>query len=310
MQTFFFSTSGGRTESIEKVWPGSRAVPYFTSVTDPYESASAPRHVWAAKDTKLLYASVLRAKLKAAGLPVPGTLRDVVVTRRGRSGRVVTIVLKGAAGDDRTLPLASVTRFKSALGLWGTWFYVTRSGVSAPRVVMYGVPFSVGLVTVPALTGHVAVRFGPYSSAALPRSVIGTIARGRGSVRLPGLTYASDVAVSSGSVGTGGLFRSTRVRVTVCRRLALSAGASGSRADSHRDGHAVQGGHPGVLRGAPPGSTRWRAAGQAKCSGKGVATLTWTPPSKGTWRFRARNAGGGGFVAGYSRTVAATVPAK
>ena len=41
--TFFFSTSGGRTASIEDVWARGEAVPYLVGVPDPYDTAS-PHH--------------------------------------------------------------------------------------------------------------------------------------------------------------------------------------------------------------------------------------------------------------------------
>src|SRR5207244_3096992 len=41
--TYFFSTSGGRTASIQDLYPDSPAVPYLVSVPDPYDSIS-PSH--------------------------------------------------------------------------------------------------------------------------------------------------------------------------------------------------------------------------------------------------------------------------
>ena len=43
--TYFFSTSGGRTENVENVFIGAAPAPYLTSVEDPYDDAS-PRHTW------------------------------------------------------------------------------------------------------------------------------------------------------------------------------------------------------------------------------------------------------------------------
>ncbi len=43
--TYFFSTSGGRTEDVENVWAGAARSPWLRSVEDPYDSAS-PRHRW------------------------------------------------------------------------------------------------------------------------------------------------------------------------------------------------------------------------------------------------------------------------
>ena len=43
--TYFFSTSGGRTESVQYGFPGAGPVPYLKSVRDPYDGASPVPHV-------------------------------------------------------------------------------------------------------------------------------------------------------------------------------------------------------------------------------------------------------------------------
>ena len=43
--TYYFSTSGGRTEDVENVFLGAEPAPYLRSVEDPYDDAS-PRHRW------------------------------------------------------------------------------------------------------------------------------------------------------------------------------------------------------------------------------------------------------------------------
>jgi stage II sporulation protein D len=44
-QTFFFSSSGGRTANVQDVWNGSKPMPYLVSVPDPYDTLS-PYHDW------------------------------------------------------------------------------------------------------------------------------------------------------------------------------------------------------------------------------------------------------------------------
>ena len=44
-QTFFFSSSGGRTANVQDVWNGSKPTPYLVSVPDPYDTLS-PYHDW------------------------------------------------------------------------------------------------------------------------------------------------------------------------------------------------------------------------------------------------------------------------
>ena len=43
--TFFFSTSGGRTEDVENTPLGNEPLPWLKSVDDPYDDAS-PKHRW------------------------------------------------------------------------------------------------------------------------------------------------------------------------------------------------------------------------------------------------------------------------
>ena len=53
---------------------------------------------------------------------MPGSIVDVDVTKRGVSGRVTELVLKGAAGDDKTI--TDISDVRSALGLRDSWFYL------------------------------------------------------------------------------------------------------------------------------------------------------------------------------------------
>lgn len=144
VKAYFFSTSGGWTEDKQNVWGGSADV-HFSAVSDPYERSS--RHIWFEQRTSagvLTYngqpcysASVVRAKLAAKQLPVPGTLTDIQVTQRGHSGRVMAILLKGAAGDDKLLSGAdAIAKFKNAFGWGDTWFYVSRFSFDATSAVL------------------------------------------------------------------------------------------------------------------------------------------------------------------------------
>jgi stage II sporulation protein D len=109
--TYYFSTSGGRTENIENSWPGTAPVPYLRSVDDPYDNLS-PRHRWRFVWSK----SKLDAKL---GSFVKGRLRTVKVTKRGVSPRIVDAQVVGTRGK------VGVTgpQLRSRLGLYDTWAY-------------------------------------------------------------------------------------------------------------------------------------------------------------------------------------------
>ncbi len=108
--TFFFSTSGGRTENVENVFYGGSPKPYLVSVKDPYDKIS-PRHTW----TMTFSNSRLASKL--GGGYVKGTLRNIKVIKRGVSPRVVKARVVGTHG---TTTINGAT-LRSRLGLYDTW---------------------------------------------------------------------------------------------------------------------------------------------------------------------------------------------
>jgi stage II sporulation protein D len=109
-QTFFFSSSGGRTANVEDVWFSSRPTPYLVSVPDPYDTLS-PYH-----DLGPLRFSATRLGRK---LGAPGTLLDVR-SDAAPSGRVRSLTLVGSKGE-RTV---SGSKVRVALGLRSTWFTI------------------------------------------------------------------------------------------------------------------------------------------------------------------------------------------
>src|SRR5581483_6793488 len=114
-QTFFFSSSGGRTADVTDVFAHAKPTPYLVSVRDPWDTYS-PYHDWGPVAIPGANASKL---LKVAGVdglrPVPaaGHAKSFVVT--GRNG-------------DVTLNAGDVRR---ALGLRSTW--VTAGVLSLSR---------------------------------------------------------------------------------------------------------------------------------------------------------------------------------
>jgi stage II sporulation protein D len=121
--TFYFDTSGGRTESIENAFPGSPPAPWLVSVDDPYDSVS-PRHRFGP-----LRMSLGSAQARLGGL-VRGALRRIVVTKRGVSPRIVAAVVVGSAGSTHV----TGAQLESSLGLPDTWacFAVTGTTGQAP----------------------------------------------------------------------------------------------------------------------------------------------------------------------------------
>jgi stage II sporulation protein D len=109
--TYFFSTSGGRTEDVENVF-GGEAEPWLRSVDDPYDNAS-PRHRWGP-----IKMSLGSAGSRLGGL-VKGRFKGIKVVKRGESPRVVKADVIGSRGRTRVSGAALRARF----GLYDTWAY-------------------------------------------------------------------------------------------------------------------------------------------------------------------------------------------
>jgi stage II sporulation protein D len=111
-QTFFFSTSGGRTATNEEAFGGT-PISYLRSVADPYDTLS-PYHDWTARFT----ATQARRRLKSVTL---GTLKGLKVASRTPSGRAATVTVRGSGGD-QTVSAATI---RTLLELRSTWIAKT-----------------------------------------------------------------------------------------------------------------------------------------------------------------------------------------
>ena len=120
--TYFFSTSGGRTENVENTPLGNEPRPWLKSVDDPYDTMS-PRHRWG--PIKL---SLKTAGRKLGGL-VKGKFRGIQVVQRGVSPRIVEADVVGSRGRTRVTGGTLRARF----GLYDTWaFFTSISSGEAP----------------------------------------------------------------------------------------------------------------------------------------------------------------------------------
>jgi stage II sporulation protein D len=115
--TYFFSTSGGKTENVENVFYGSTPEPYLVSVSDPYDNL-APRHRWQ------LTFSQRRIESKLHGL-FKGHFKAIKILQRGVSPRVVSAQVVGTKGSSTT----SGVTLRARLGLYDTWFNFTSKKV-------------------------------------------------------------------------------------------------------------------------------------------------------------------------------------
>ena len=76
--TYFFSTSGGRTEDVENTPLGNEPRPWLKSVDDPYDDIS-PRHRW----------GPIRMTLKQAGRKLGSAVKGSLPRHRGRAPRAL-----------------------------------------------------------------------------------------------------------------------------------------------------------------------------------------------------------------------------
>jgi stage II sporulation protein D len=110
-QTFFFSTSGGRTAGNEEIWGGA-PISYLRSVDDPHDDLS-PYHRWTARFTD----AAARKKLRPLGV---GRFEALNVTSRTASGRAATLDVVGSTATTTV----TAARIQALLGLRSTWFTV------------------------------------------------------------------------------------------------------------------------------------------------------------------------------------------
>jgi stage II sporulation protein D len=145
--TYFFSSSGGSTESIQNVWAGSTPEPWLTGVADPYDGAGGnPYHSWSAQ------LSLPAAARKLGGL-VKGSLIGIDVTRHGVSPRIVQAQVVGTRG--RTT--VTGTQLQEAFGLDSTDAAFTAISSQDPAGALHGTVLPApahGSVAIQASTTH------------------------------------------------------------------------------------------------------------------------------------------------------------
>lgn len=199
--TYYFSTSGGRTEDVENVFLGAEPAPYLRSVVDPHDDAS-PRHRWVKEMS-------LRSAQRHLGSLVKGRLVRIKVLRRGTSPRVVRAQVVGTRG--RTDVSGPTLRRK--LGLYDTWARFTVITAGAKRSDG-NVPSAPGSPTTGGATPRVA-------RAAVLGSGVATLA-GRVDPAAPGRSFVT--VQRFGASGWATLFE---VPVRASGRYAARLRASG-----------------------------------------------------------------------------------
>jgi len=123
--TYFFSTSGGRTENVENSFLGAKPAPYLTSVKDPFDKTS-PKHTWGP------YRYTLKAAQKKLGSLVKGRLKRIKVIKRGVSPRIVRAQIVGTGGTTSTTGPELRRRF-GLFDTWATFTLVSSTAKPAPK---------------------------------------------------------------------------------------------------------------------------------------------------------------------------------
>jgi stage II sporulation protein D len=132
--TYFYSTSGGRTESSLD-WIGT-PLPYLVSVPDPYDAIS-PYHDWGPVPL------TAQAIAKALKTDAPITDATTVPNAAGRVAKLNFVTSPATVS-------VSAKAFEAAMGLRSTWFSLGVLSLTAPvpsAPVTYGAPLTLsGLV--------------------------------------------------------------------------------------------------------------------------------------------------------------------
>ncbi|HEV2973451.1 MAG TPA: SpoIID/LytB domain-containing protein [Solirubrobacteraceae bacterium] len=113
--TYFFASSGGRTENVEDSFIGSQPQPWLRGVVDQYEP-SGDNHAWK------LSLSFAAAAADLHGL-VRGGFEGIEVLKRGFSPRIVSAYVLGSGG--RTA--VSGPTLAERLGMFSAWAYFSTS---------------------------------------------------------------------------------------------------------------------------------------------------------------------------------------
>ncbi len=134
--TPFFASSGGYTENVENVWPGSSPQPWLKGVPDPFDGAgNDPYHHWGSQMS-------LAAAAAKLGSLVKGSLIGITVMSHGVSPRVLLAAVVGSRG--RTIVTGAT--LQAMLGLATTYASFTtvssRGSANAVSGSVYPAPRS------------------------------------------------------------------------------------------------------------------------------------------------------------------------
>jgi stage II sporulation protein D len=308
---YFFSTSGGHTESIENVWQGSSPVGYLKGVTDPYDSIS-PLHIWPDNPT-VRAGNVVRNQLNAfsTGL-VKGSLKAVYVVKHGTSPRVVRALVIGTSGYS----VVTGADLRGALDLRDTWVSFTGLSLSPSAVdkltVNYGSPVTLTGDLYPGQAAGTLVKLHYYRDGVWRTANVKTtrVTTKYGSYAVYASHYSYTLKPPKGTIYyfTYGSAASPRTTVPVRALVKLSASTrvvpvGGTIAFSGTVTPALTG---RTIQLQIRTATSWATAGSAVVGTGGAYKLTWAATA-GATTARMLLPSGSGLVGAYSNSLALTV---
>jgi SpoIID/LytB domain protein len=177
--TYFFASSGGRTENVENSFIGSEPQPWLRGVVDQYERGD--EHTW---KTTLSFAT---ATARLHGL-VRGSFEGIEVLKRGFSPRVVSAYVLGTGGRTSV----NGPQLAERLGLFSTWAYFsTREGTTIkpePDRSGYAALSSPAPAAAPAPASTTQGGVAPSAAepSAVSSSTAGSTAGAEGGIDAPG----------------------------------------------------------------------------------------------------------------------------
>lgn len=127
--TYFFASSGGRTESLQNSFIGATPEPWLEGVLDPYDGG--PLHHWNVKISFAEAAKSLRGLVK-------GAFEGIEVLKRGFSPRITLADVLGSKGKTEV----SGPELAGRLGLYSSWAYfsVEKNGKATKEPDLSGQP--------------------------------------------------------------------------------------------------------------------------------------------------------------------------
>jgi stage II sporulation protein D len=123
----YHSNAGGRTVEVDEAWPGSirESFRYLPQVESPYdeEARRLPGYEWCWEWRRTVTPAALAIRLGAKGKAL-GEVRDLLVLRRNRAGRVAALGVIGARGN---LEIVGPPQIRVALDAPSARFEISRS---------------------------------------------------------------------------------------------------------------------------------------------------------------------------------------